>query len=90
MVDYWLKEEQKLIKFKMKIKIIRKNNDNWWYNNHVGEEFEFIDIANTREPSIHVENMTSMYSVPHQVFIEHTNYFQIIRKEKLRKINVTY
>lgn len=35
-----MKGKQKLIK----LKIIRPNQDDWWYNDHVGKTFDIIDF----------------------------------------------
>lgn len=70
-----------------KIKVIKKNSDlYWWYNEHVGEKFKIIDIT---KDSVHViaPSTIKLKTIDYcQIYLKDTNYNQLIRKEKLKKL----
>jgi len=82
----------------MKLKII-KEREFWWYNKHIGEEFDMtiyyykngsnhkIEIENIDQIEIDQNDVYAVCDGYHEVNIQDTNYKQLQRKNKIQKIN---
>lgn len=66
----------------MKVKIKKCKHKRWWYKDMIGQEFEITD-------KVHMYGNSPVVSINNGkiIFIEDCNYKNIVRKEKLKRIN---
>ena len=77
----------------MLIKILKHKTQTCWYKEHIGEFFEveflYATSSSIREDELFVIHETEfgVYGDKKYIYIHDTNYFRVLRKEKLEKIN---
>ena len=73
----------------MKIRIISKRtvDGDWWYNSHIGEEFEVIRIEKDTWYGESVLVRKEGSDIAHQIYLENTNFKNIKRLKRAEKLN---
>lgn len=69
----------------MIVKILKtKNNENYWYKEHIGEYVE--GIYDEKDLFVIYTTEFDEYGDKKYIYIQDTNYFKQLRKQKLNKI----